>query len=241
MHALDRRRVAAQEPALVLVVLRLLARAVALALELRDVSGQLAALVAGGLHRRAQLQDLRVVVGLLRLLLAHAAAQRLGARVRAGALVLEPADRRLLLLVDLAQAVDLEAQLLDQRLEAGARAALSLDLIDQLLAVAAQARELSRGADTVGRRRRARRAALLELRTIALRGLTRPRRLGARLVDECIRFARSAGYRKIVLWTQSELLAARRVYERAGFTRRAAKPHCSFGRKLVAETWELAL
>jgi N-acetylglutamate synthase-like GNAT family acetyltransferase len=65
--------------------------------------------------------------------------------------------------------------------------------------------------------------------------------LGARLVDECIAFAREAGYRKMVLWTQSELLAARSIYEQRGFRRVAEEPHHSFGRDLVAETWELRL
>jgi DNA-binding MarR family transcriptional regulator/N-acetylglutamate synthase-like GNAT family acetyltransferase len=65
--------------------------------------------------------------------------------------------------------------------------------------------------------------------------------LGARLVDECIAFARQAGYRKMILWTQSELLAARRIYEQRGFRRVAEEPHHSFGRDLVAETWELRL
>lgn len=65
--------------------------------------------------------------------------------------------------------------------------------------------------------------------------------IGTRLVEECIRFARAAGYRKIRLWTQSELRAARRIYERAGFRVIAAEPHHSFGKDLVAETWELKL
>lgn len=66
--------------------------------------------------------------------------------------------------------------------------------------------------------------------------------IGSRLIDECVRFARQAGYRKITLWTQSELLAARRLYKRAGFRLTAKKKHDSFGRKgLVAEIWELAL
>ena len=65
--------------------------------------------------------------------------------------------------------------------------------------------------------------------------------LGARLVDECIAFARRAGYRKMILWTQSELLAARRIYQTRGFRRVAEEAHKSFGRDLVAETWELGL
>src|SRR5262249_3013790 len=64
--------------------------------------------------------------------------------------------------------------------------------------------------------------------------------IGARLIDECVRFARRAGYRKITLWTQSELLAARHLYKKAGFRLTAKKTHDSFGRKgLVAETWDL--
>lgn len=65
--------------------------------------------------------------------------------------------------------------------------------------------------------------------------------LGKRLVDECIAFARSRGYRKITLWTQSMLLAARGIYEQAGFVRVASEPHHSFGQDLIGETWELIL
>jgi DNA-binding MarR family transcriptional regulator/GNAT superfamily N-acetyltransferase len=65
--------------------------------------------------------------------------------------------------------------------------------------------------------------------------------IGVRLVDECIRFAREAGYKKITLWTQSNLYAARGIYRKAGFRRVASKPQSLFGFDLVSETWELAL
>jgi DNA-binding MarR family transcriptional regulator/GNAT superfamily N-acetyltransferase len=65
--------------------------------------------------------------------------------------------------------------------------------------------------------------------------------IGARLIEECIGFARAAGYRRITLWTQSDLYAARRLYRRAGFRRLRSERHESFGKRLVAETWELAL
>jgi ribosomal protein S18 acetylase RimI-like enzyme len=65
--------------------------------------------------------------------------------------------------------------------------------------------------------------------------------VGRRLVDEGVRFCRAAGYEKITLWTQSNLLAARRLYQAAGFTCVARQPHHSFGHDLVAETWQLTL
>jgi DNA-binding MarR family transcriptional regulator/N-acetylglutamate synthase-like GNAT family acetyltransferase len=65
--------------------------------------------------------------------------------------------------------------------------------------------------------------------------------IGSRLVDECLRFARAAGYRKVRLWTQSILIAARHIYARAGFQMIDEEPHHSFSQDLVAETWELKL
>jgi DNA-binding MarR family transcriptional regulator/GNAT superfamily N-acetyltransferase len=65
--------------------------------------------------------------------------------------------------------------------------------------------------------------------------------LGRRLVGECIAFARACGYRKITLWTQSILLAARNIYQGAGFVMVKAEPHRSFGQSLLGETWEMEL
>ena len=65
--------------------------------------------------------------------------------------------------------------------------------------------------------------------------------LGARLVDECVRFARGAGYKKITLWTHSVLSAARHVYEKAGFVLTSSEPRRSWGKDVVAEFWDLEL
>jgi GNAT superfamily N-acetyltransferase len=65
--------------------------------------------------------------------------------------------------------------------------------------------------------------------------------LGARLVDECIRFARRAGYKKITLWTHSVLTAARHIYQKAGFRLMRTERHKSWGRPVVSEHWDLEL
>ena len=65
--------------------------------------------------------------------------------------------------------------------------------------------------------------------------------IGKRLVEECIRFARRAGYQKMTLWTQDTLHAARHIYKQAGFQVVREEKHHSFGKDLTAETWELNL
>jgi DNA-binding MarR family transcriptional regulator/GNAT superfamily N-acetyltransferase len=65
--------------------------------------------------------------------------------------------------------------------------------------------------------------------------------IGLRLVQECIDFARRAGYRTITLWTQRNLTAARHIYRKTGFKRVESKHQSLFGHKLVSETWELQL
>jgi DNA-binding MarR family transcriptional regulator len=80
-----------------------------------------------------------------------------------------------------------------------------------------------------------------ELRLLILSPAARGLGLGGRLTDECLAFARAKGYRKMVLWTNSVLSAARAIYARRGFTLVHSEAHHGYGKDLVGETWELTL
>ena len=81
-----------------------------------------------------------------------------------------------------------------------------------------------------------------KLRLLLVEPAARGLQVGTQLVEECIRFARATGYRELTLWTQRQLEAARRIYERCGFELvSTARPAKAFGTRQVSETWRLKL
>ena len=84
-------------------------------------------------------------------------------------------------------------------------------------------------------------ATVAKLRLLLVEPHARGKGIGRRLVQECIDFSRRAGYKKLVLWTQSNLTAARTIYAALGFRKMRSEPHREFGVPLVGEYWELTL
>ena len=82
---------------------------------------------------------------------------------------------------------------------------------------------------------------IAQLRLLLVEPEARGLGIGRALVDECIRFSRAGGYAKITLWTQSNLVAARRIYKTAGFRMVQQEAHHSFGHNLTGENWERSI
>jgi DNA-binding MarR family transcriptional regulator/N-acetylglutamate synthase-like GNAT family acetyltransferase len=124
--------------------------------------------------------------------------------------------------------------------------ALVADIVSKFIANLDRKRERCWIAEVDGTRRGCvfcvkKSATVAKLRLLLVEPEARGLGIGSRLVEECIRFARSAGYRELVLWTNDVLVEARRIYERAGFELRASEKHTSFGKRLVGQNWRLRL